>query len=115
MDYDYQDKIRAREWVECNEKPFVCIDADGDHLNVPTGILYDCRLSAPRRIRQAKIDRWLDRHPIFLRWATLLTVTAVTAVAMGYIATLVTHAALRVDQVIGCIFLGLHITFSLID
>jgi hypothetical protein len=61
---NYDDKIRAREWVECDEKPFICIDADGDHLNVPNGILYGCRLSDPRRIRRARFGRWLNKHPI---------------------------------------------------
>jgi hypothetical protein len=52
-------------WNDADEKPFVCIDADGEHLNVPGGILYgtSVRQAAANRRRSANLDKVMS-YPV---------------------------------------------------
>jgi hypothetical protein len=73
-------------WNDADKKPYVCIDADGDHLSLPTGILHDCRLSDPCRIRRAKFNRWMNKHPRLTGGIGLLGCAVIAIALIGYAA-----------------------------
>ena len=67
---------------DVDEKPFICLDTEGDHFNTSNGILHNYRLSDPRRIRRMKFEKWADKHPR-LFWLFVYTWMTVMAVTVG--------------------------------
>jgi hypothetical protein len=53
------DNGKLSVWSDADEKPYVCIDADGEHLNLPTGILYGTRIGSTSKVR-----KWFDNLPV---------------------------------------------------
>jgi hypothetical protein len=47
-------------WIDEDEKPFVCIDLDGEHLNLPTGKLYGSRIGNRNRLSNFLKENWIQ-------------------------------------------------------